>query len=119
MQFLVVARVVVNFISAVVQILVSNFSLERVSISKVKVIADDTVLQTRRVDMQEPSAPTNCVALVSTTDAGSAPSPDQMAEAMKNADKSLVPEQRGLLERLLLKHASVFAAAPQKWGASV
>ena len=87
MQPLVAARVVVNFTSAVVPILVSNISAERVTIPK-----------------------------VSTTDAGSAPSPDPVAEAMKNADKSRVPEQRVLLERLLRKHASAFAAGPTDLG---
>ena len=50
MQPLVVARVVVNFTSAVVSILVSNISSERVTIPKGKVIADDTARKTRRVD---------------------------------------------------------------------
>ena len=64
MQPLVVARVVVNFTSAVVPILVSNISSERVTIPKGKEIADDTALKTRRVDTQNPSAPKNCVANV-------------------------------------------------------
>ena len=50
MQPLVVARVVVNFTSAVVPILVSNISSERVKIPKGKVISDDTALKTQRVD---------------------------------------------------------------------
>ena len=84
MQPLVVARVVVNFTSAVVPILVSNISSERVTIPKGKVIADDTELKTWRVATHELPAPSNCVAVVSTTDAGSAPSVDPVAEAMKN-----------------------------------
>ena len=52
------------------------------------------------------------MALVSTTDAGSAPSPDPVAEAMKNADKSLVPKHRVLFERLIRIHISTFAAGP-------
>ena len=44
MQLLVVARVVVNFTSAVVPILVSNISFELVTIPKGKVIVDDTAL---------------------------------------------------------------------------
>ena len=35
---------------------------------------------------------------------------------MKNADKSLISEQRVLLERLLRKHSSVFAASPTDLG---
>ena len=35
---------------------------------------------------------------------------------MKNAEKSLVPDQRVLLERLLRKHASAFAAGPTDLG---
>ena len=116
MQPLVAARVVVNFTSAVVPILVSNISAERVTIPKGKVLADDIALKARRVDLQELSTPPNCVAIVSTTDAGSAPSPDPVADAMKNADKSLVPEQCVLLERLLRKHASAFAAGPTDLG---
>ena len=48
----------------------------------------------------------NCL----TTDAGSAPSADPVTDAMKNADKAFVSEQRVLLERLLRKHSTVFAA---------
>ena len=80
-------------------ILVSNIISERVTIPKGKVIADDTALKTRCVNTQDPSAPKNCVATVATTDAGSAPSADPVTDAMKNADKALVPEQRILLER--------------------
>ena len=116
MQPLVAARVVVNFTSAVVPTLVSNISAERVTVPKGKVLADDFALNARRVDLQELSTSPNCVALVSTTDAGSAPSSDPVAEAVKNADKSLVPEQRLLLERLLHKHASDFAADPTDLG---
>ena len=53
---------------------------------------------------------------MSSTDEGSAPSSDPVVEAMKNADKSLVPEQRVLLELLLRKHASAFAASPTDLG---
>ena len=35
---------------------------------------------------------------------------------MKNADTALVPEQRVLLERLLRKHSTAFAAAPTDLG---
>ena len=116
MQPLVVARVVVNFTSAVVPILVSNISSERVTIPNGKVIADDTALKTRRVDTQNPSALKNCVAIVSTTDAGSAPSADPVTDAMKIADKAVVPEQRLQLERLLRKHFTAFAAGPTDLG---
>ena len=116
MQPLVVARVVVNLTSAVVPILVSNISTERVTIPKGKVIADDTALKTRRVATRELSVTSNCVAVVSTTDAGSAPSVDPVADAMKNADKALVFEQRVLLERLLRKHSTAFAAGPTDLG---
>ena len=116
MQLLVDPRVVVNFTSAVVPILVSNISSERVTIPKGKVIADDTAHKTRRVATHELSAPSNCVAVVPTTDAGSAPSVDPVANAMKNADMALVPEQRVLLERLLLKHAGAFASGPTDLG---
>ena len=93
-------------------ILVSNISSERATIPKNKVIADDTPLKTRRVDTQELSAPSNCVTVVSTTDANSASPVDPVADAMKNDDKALVPEQRILLERLLCKHANAFASGP-------
>ena len=116
MQPLVVARVIVNFTSAVVPILVSNIISERVTIITGKVIADDTALKTRRVYTQDPSAPKNCVANVSTTDPGSAPSADPVTDAMKNTDKALAPEQRVLLERLLRKHATAFAAGPTDLG---
>ena len=49
---------------------------------------------------------------MSTTDAGSAPLHDFVNEAMKNEDKSLVPEQRVHLERLLRKHASAITSGP-------
>ena len=64
MQPFVVARVVVNFTSAVVPIFVSNFSSNRVTISKGKMISDDTTLKTRRVATLELSAPSNCVGVV-------------------------------------------------------
>ena len=48
--------------------------------------------------------------LLSTTNAGLATSVDVVADAMKNADKTFVPEQRALLERLLRKHAGAFAS---------
>ena len=51
MQPLVAARVVVNLTSAVVPILVSNISAERVTIPKGKVLADDIALKARRVDL--------------------------------------------------------------------
>ena len=69
-----------------------------------------------RVATHELSAPSNCVAVVSTTDSGSAPSVDPVADAMKNAAKALVPEQRVLLERLLRKHSTAFAAGPTDLG---
>ena len=89
MQFLIAARIVVNFTSAVVPILVSNISSESVKIPKGKVLAVDTAVKARRVDLHELSTPPNCVALVSTSDVGSAPQADPVAEAIKNADKSL------------------------------
>ena len=111
MQPLIAARIFVNFTSAVVLILVSNISSERVTITKGKVLADDTALKGRRIDLHELSTPPNSVASVSTSDVGSAPQADPVAKAMKNADKSLVSEQRVLLERLLRKHSSIFAAS--------
>ena len=115
MQPLVAARVVVNFTSEVVPIFVSNISAEKVTILKGKVQAD-IALKARRVYLQELSTPPNCVALVSTTDAGFALSPDPVAKEIKNADKSLVPEQLVFLERLLRKHASAFASCPTDLG---
>ena len=113
MQWLVAARMVVNFTSAVVPILVSRISAERLTIPNGKVQADDIALNARRIDLQELSTLLNCcVALVSTTDASSSPSPNLVAKALKNAAESLVPEQRVLLERLLRKHASACAAGP-------
>ena len=94
----------------------SNIRAERVTIPKRNVLADDIALKAGPVDFQKLSTPPNCVRLVSTTDAGYAPSPDPVAEAMKNADKSLVFEQRVLLERLLRKHAGAFAAGPADQG---
>ena len=82
------------------------------AIPKGKVIPDDTALKTRRVGTHQLSAPSNCVAVVSTTDADSAPSVDPVADAMKNADKAHAPDQRVLLERLLRKHFTAFAAGP-------
>ena len=79
-------------------------------------LADDTALKARRVDFQELSTPLNCVASVWTSDVGSAPQADPVAKAMKNEDKSLVSEQRVILERLLRKHTSVFAASPTHQG---
>ena len=111
MQPLIAARIIVNFTSAVVPILVANISSKRVTIPKSKLLADDTALKTRRVDLHELSTSPNCVASVSTSDVGSAPQADSAAEAMKNADKSL-SEQRVLLERLLRKHSNVVAASP-------
>ena len=116
MQSFIAARIVVIFTSAVVPILVSNISSERFTIPKGKVLANDTVLKARRVDLQELTTPPNCVASVSTSDVGLAPQADPFAKAMKNADKSLVSEQRVLLERLLRKHISVFAASPTSLG---
>ena len=114
MQPLIASRIVVNCTSAVVAILISNISSERVTISKGKVLADETTLKARpprRSSLADDSIP-NCVDSVSTSDVGSAPQADPVAEAMKNADKSLVSEQRVLLERLLRKHTSVFATSP-------
>ena len=116
MQPPIAARIVVNFTSAVVPIFVSNISSERVTIPKGKVLADDTALKARRVDLHELSTPPNCVASVSTSDVGSVSQADPVAEAMKIAEKSLVSEQRVLLERLLRKHPSVFAASPTDLG---
>ena len=53
---------------------------------------------------------------MSTTDANSTPLPDSEAEAIKNADKSLVPEQRVHFIRLLCKHVSAIAAGPTNLG---
>ena len=116
MQPLIAARIVVNFTLAVVPILVFNISFKRVTIPKGKVLDDDTTLKAPRVDLHELSAPPNCVASVSTRDVGSAPQTDAVAEAMNKADKSLVSEQRELLERLLRKHTSDFAASPTDLG---
>ena len=79
-------------------------------------LADDIAVKARRVAFQKLSTPPNCVAFLSTTDAGSAPSPDLVAEAIQNADKSLVPKQRVLHECLLCKHTSAFAAGPTDLG---
>ena len=116
MQPLVVALVVVNFTSAVVRILVSNISSERVTIPKGKVITDDTAHNTRRVATRELSAPSKCVAVVSTSDVGSAPSVDLVTDAIKNADKAFAPEHRVLLNHLLRKHFTAFAAGPTDFG---
>ena len=47
---------------------------------------------------------------MSTTVAGSGTTANPVTDAMKNADKALVPEQRVLLKRLLRKHSTAFAA---------
>ena len=111
MQPLIVARIVVNFTSAVVPILVSNICLERFTIPKVKVLADDTALNARRVDLHELSTPPNCVASVSTSDVGSASCRSGRRSQEKRRQVTDYRE-RGLLERLLRKHTSVFAACP-------
>ena len=116
LQPLVVARVVVNFTSAVLLILVSNISLECVTILKGKVIADDKALKTRCVDTHNPSAPKKFVLIVSPNDVGSVPSADAVTDAMKNVKNTLVHEQRLLLERLLSKHFTDFAAGPTDLG---
>ena len=116
MQPLVVARVVVNFTSAVIPILVSNISFELVTIPNGKVIADETALKTRRVDTQYLSAPKTCVAILSNSNAGSTTSADPVTDAMRTADKALVSEQQVLLERLLRKHFTAFAAGPTDIG---
>ena len=64
MQPLIAARVFVNFTLAVVPILVSNISAERVTIPKGKVLAEGIALKARSVDLQELSTSTNCVALM-------------------------------------------------------
>ena len=79
-------------------------------------LADNTELKARRIDLHELSTPPNCVASVETSDVGSAPRAEPVAEVMKNADKSLVSEQRVLLERLLRNHTSVFADSPTDLG---
>ena len=97
MQPLIAARIVVYFTSAVVPILVSNITSIRVTIPTGKVLADYTTLKARRrIDLNELSTPPNCVALVSTSDVGSAPQSDPVAVPMKNADNSLVSEQRAI-----------------------
>ena len=50
------------------------------------------------------------MAILSTTDAGSAPLANFVTDAMKNSDQALVIEQRVLLERLLRKHSTAIAA---------
>ena len=116
MQPLVSARVVVNYILTVILIIVSNISAERVTITTGKELADDIALKARRVDFQQLSTP-NCVALVSTTVAGFAPSADHVAKAIKNADISRVTEHQVLFERLLCKHDSAVFPASQTSGA--
>ena len=57
---------------------------------------------------------------MSTSDVGSAPEADLVAEAMNNADKSLISEQLVLFERLLRKQTSVFAASrTDQWRTSL
>ena len=73
-------------------------------------IVNDEALKTRRVDTHELSRPSNCVAVVSTIDAGLAPSVDLVADAMKNADNAIVTKQRVLLKRLHRKHADALAS---------
>jgi hypothetical protein len=102
------------------QILLSNISPEHVTISKGKVKDDDTALKIRRLNPQELSVPTHCVASVSNSVLCSVPPSDPIVEAMKNAAEALGQEQRGLLERLLRKHASVFSSGPTDiWRTSV
>ena len=79
-------------------------------------LADDTALTAHRVDLHELSTPPNCVASLSTNNVGSAPQADPIADEMKNTTKSLLSELRVLLERLLRKHSSVFAASPTDQG---
>ena len=116
MQPLITEQVIVNFTSAVVAILVLNISAERETIRLSKVIADGIEFKVRHVDVKELSSLPNCVALVSTTDARSAPSPDLVSKAMKNADKSLVFEQRVILERCSANTTVNLQLVRQTWG---
>ena len=75
-----------------------------------------TELKTQIVETQDSSPPKNCVAIVSTTDDGSALLADPVTDPMKNADKAIVTEQWVLLERLLCKYASAFADGPTDLG---
>ena len=111
MQPLIAARIVVNFTLAIMPILVSNISSERVTIPNGNLLADDKELTARRVDHYGLSALPNFVASVSINDLGLALQTDTVAKAMKNADKSLIFEQRVLPERLHRKHTSIFDAS--------
>ena len=113
MQPLIAARVLVNFVSPVVPILVSNLSSEIVSIPKGRVLADESPVRLRRVDLAEP--PEGAIT-IATADIGSSKDTSALTEAMSNADKSLSSDQRGQLERLLRQHFNVFSAGPQDLG---
>lgn len=82
MQPLIAASIVVNFTLTVMQILVSNISFKRVTISKRMMLADNIAHNARRVDHHEISTAPNCVASVSNSDLYSSPQRDPVIEAM-------------------------------------
>ena len=117
MQPLVAARVVFNFTSEVIPIFVLNICAERVTILKGKVLADDIALKARRVDLQELSTPPNCVVLVSSTNAGSVPSPDPVAEAIQTQTSHWCLRSVCLLSACSENTPVLLQPAPQTWGA--
>ena len=121
MGSLIGARVLVDYSSSVVPLLVANLSCHPIIIARNKVLADD--VQARPVQnsserntlpdvVSHQQAVSNTVA----TSPNSKKDVSPIQQAMANADPTLSPQQRSLLFDLLSKHSSVFSAGPEDMG---
>ena len=118
---LIGARVLIDYSSATVPVLVANLSSQPVIIARNKILADDTPARPVLSASVGPnrSDPVISNRVVSSTSANSAiqkPELTPIEQAMATADASLSPEQRSKLMELLSKHASVFSAGPEDMG---
>ena len=117
---LIGARVLVNFTSSVVPVLLTNISKREVIIPRNKVLADDySVMPVSSVDtipMSRDHSKKQTINAIDTKQELTNNEINPIQQAMENADSSLTLDQKAMLKTLLQKHSTVFSTGPIDMG---
>ena len=117
---LIGGRVLVNFTSSIVPVLLTNLSRREIIIPRNKVLADDyLVVPVGSVDNNPMSLDRAKKQTVTAIDAKPELTTNEInpiQQAMENADTSLTLDQKAMLKALLQKHSTVFSTGPMDMG---
>lgn len=121
-ESILTGRVLINYISPIVPVLMCNLSGKPVTIPSEQVLAEDervVVIEAKHANnpsFRTAGERTGTVAVIVQNGTDSKIKRTVVQQAMENADKSLTVEQQMALEQLLEKYSNAFSSGPDDMG---